>query len=142
MRHRRVEATAGVVDARSLIGRRMLTRLAVLLVAIWVAWAVAQEAWTANRLAAQASELRQRNAALQAQNADYRRDIGTVQSGAAAEEVARSSGYSRQDEKVYVVSSPAAPAPIASPSVAVQQTSPSFGDALRAWWSGLFGRRG
>lgn len=109
--------------------------------ALWICWAFAQEAWTANRLNAQASELRQRNAALQAQNEDYKRDIATVQSGAAAEEVARSNGYSKPDEKVYVVSQPAGMAPAAAP-VKVHQASPSFGEAVQSWLAGLLHRRG
>lgn len=141
MRHRRVEATAGVVDARSILGRRTLVRAGLLLIAAWIVVAFAQEAWTANRLSAQASELRHRNAALASQNADYERDIATVQSGAAAEEVARSNGYSKPDEKVYVVAQPtSAPLPLPAPAVPVQQASPSFGDALRGWWGGLIHR--
>ena len=100
MRHRRVETTAGVVDAHPLDARRLLTRVGIAALVLWIVVAFAQEAWTANRLSAQAADLRQRNAALQAQNAEYRRDITTVQSGAAAEEVARSNGYSRPDEHV------------------------------------------
>jgi cell division protein FtsB len=142
MRHRRVQSTAGVVDGRSLSGRRLLVRAGILFFTLWICWAFAQEAWTANRLAAQASELRQRNSALQSQNADYRRDIATVRSGAAAEEVARSNGYSKPDEKVYVVSQPAGAAPPAAPTVRVQQASPSFVSAVQSWWTGLLHRRG
>ena len=59
----------------------------------------------------------------------------------AAEEVARSNGYSKPDEKVYVVAEPtSAPLPLPAPAVHVQQASPSFGDALRAWWGGLLRR--
>ena len=142
MRHRRVQSTAGVVDGRSLSGRRWLVRAGLLVFVLWVGWAFAQEAWTANQLGAQASDLRQRNAALQSQNADYRRDIATVQSGAAAEEVARSNGYSKPDEKVYVVSQPAGAPAQAAPPVRVRQASPSFGDAWQSWLAAALHRRG
>lgn len=143
MRHRRVEATAGIVNARALSSRRLLVRGGAVLVAAWIALAFAQEAWTAHRLAAQAADLGRRNAAIAAQNQEYRRDIATVNSGAAAEEVARSNGYSKPDEKVFVVASPAAPAAggsgssTAAPGVDVKQASPSFGDAVRGWWEAV-----
>ncbi len=142
MRHRRVQSTAGVVGGRPLTGRRLLVRAGLVLFSLWVCWTFAQEAWTANRLAAQASDLRQRNAAVQAQNEDYKRDIATVQSGAAAEEVARSNGYSKPDEKVYVVSQPAAPAAPPAAAARIHQASPSFGEAVQSWWAGLLHRGG
>ena len=72
------------------------------------------------------------------------RDIVAVQSGSAAEEVARQNGYSRPDEHLYLVSAPPAPTPVPTAAPArVQDKSTSALDALRAWWSHLWshGRR-
>ena len=72
----------------------------------------------------------------------YRRDILAVQTGSAAEEVARQNGYSRPDEHLYLVSAPPAPTPSAAPPppAHVQDKSTSALDTLRAWWSGLVSR--
>jgi len=139
MRQRRVGATSGTVDRALAPSRRLLLRAGIVVLAGWAVVAFAQEAWTANRLAATASDLRDRNAQLQAQNEDYQRDIMAVKSGSAAEEVARQNGYSRPDEHLYLVSAPppAAPAPAPRPAH-VQDQSTSALDALRAWWNGLW----
>ena len=115
-------------------------RAGVAVLAAWAVFAFAQEAWTANRLNADAAALHSRNSVLQSQNDDYRRDILAVQSGGAAEEVARQNGYSRPDEHLYLVSAPPPqPAALASTpkpaSVHDQSSSPL--DALRAWWNGI-----
>lgn len=140
MRQRRVAATSGTVDRALVPSRRLFLRAAAVLLVAWGVVAFAQEAWTANRLAADASALREHNAQLQGQNDDYRRDILAVQSGSAAEEVARENGYSRPDEHLYLVSAPpppAAPTPAPRPAH-VQDQSPSALDALRSWWGGLW----
>jgi len=120
----------------------MLLRAGLALLAAWAVIAFAQEAWTASRLNAEAAALHGRNAVLQSQNNDYRRDIQAVQSGGAAEEVARQNGYSRPDEHLYLVSAPppqaAVPTPAPTPAPAtVHDHSSSALDALRAWWTGL-----
>ena len=147
MRNRRAGATAGTVDPRFPLSRRTLTRAAILVAVLWMAWAFVQEGWTASRLSAQASELRQRNAALDAQNQQYMRDIATVESGGASEEVARENGYAKPGEHVYVVGSPA---PVASPAasappgphavVTIHATSAGPFDGLVRWWSSLWTR--
>jgi cell division protein FtsB len=76
------------------------------LVAGWIIWAFAQELYLSYQLSRQAGDLRTQNAALQVSNEGYRRDIAAVSSGAAAEEEARLNGYSRSDEKLYLVSPP------------------------------------
>lgn len=121
-----------------------------------MAWAFADEAWTASRLSNQAADLRHRNAALQSQNEQYQRDIATVESGAAAEEVARQNGYARPGERIYVVGSPppapgstgaggvSSPAPPASPPARVRVGTVASGgplDGLGRWWSALWTRR-
>ena len=98
--------------------------------AVWVVWAFAQEAWTAHALNRQVADMRQRNAALERQNDDYRRDISAVRSGAAAEEVARQNGYARPSEKVYVVGNPP-PAP--PPALVRMEKTPGPLDGLAAW---------
>ncbi|TMF91994.1 MAG: hypothetical protein E6I08_00930 [Chloroflexi bacterium] len=142
MRQRRVGATSGTVDRALAPSRRMLLRAAVAALAGWAVIAFAQEAWTANRLAAGAAALRDQNTQLQEQNDAYRRDILAVQTGSAAEEVARQNGYSRPDEHLYLVSAPPAPTPSAAPPppANVQDKSTSALDTLRAWWSGLVSR--
>lgn len=107
-----------------------------------MAWAFGQEAWTAHRLSAEAADLRHQNTALSAQNRSYERDIATVQSGGASEEVARQNGYARPGEHVYVVASPpaggtAAPASPPPNNVRVVNTSVGPFDGLIAWWKGL-----
>jgi len=149
MRQRRAAATAGTVDSRFPVSNRVLTRVVVVGAALWMVWAFGQEAWAAHRLEAQASDLRQRNAALAAQNQSYSRDIATVQSGGASEEVARENGYARPGEHVYVVASPTPGAAAGAattvtpprPAVNVVNASPGAFDGIVRWWNGLW-RRG
>lgn len=167
MRQRRAGATAGTIDPRFPLSRRLLTRVAIALAVLWMAWAFAQEGWTASRLNAQAADLRQRNAALEAQNQQYSRDIATVQSGAASEEVARENGYTKPGEHVYVVGSPApvgspaagtggvagagsgsgaapsagAAAAATVPHAVVRNASPGPFDGLARWWASLWTKR-
>ena len=80
--------------------------LGLTIVAIWIVWAFAQEVLLSYQLSRQASDLRNQNAAMQATNDSYKRDIAALASGGAAEEEARLNGYSRSDEKLYIVSAP------------------------------------
>jgi hypothetical protein len=109
MRQRRASASDGVLRPRSLrTSREVLLLLGLALVAIWIVWAFAQEVFLSYQLSRDASDLKNQNAALQVANDGYRRDIAAVSSGGAAEEEARLNGYIRSDEKLYVVSQPAA----------------------------------
>lgn len=139
MRSRRVGVTSGIVHPRLPWPRRSLVQAGVLVVAIAVAWAFGQEAWAAHQLQAQAADLRARNAYLETQNNDYRRDIGAVQSGAAGEEVARENGYSKPGEKIYVIGSPPAPTPAPAPVVR-NTSSPGPLTGLGEFLRGLVGR--
>jgi cell division protein FtsB len=109
MRQRRASASNGVLRPRSVrASREVLLLLGLALVAIWIIWAFAQEVFLSYQLSRDASDLKNQNAALQVANEGYRRDIAAVSSGRAAEEEARLNGYVRSDEKLYVVSQPAA----------------------------------
>ncbi len=150
MRQRRAGATAGTLKSRFPLSKQLLMRAALAMAVVWMASAFAQEAWTAYRLGADATALRQHNAALAAQNQSYARDIASVKSGAAAEEVARQNGYARPGEHVYVVATPppaAAAAPVAGPAptsvdtAKVVNSSPSLLDVIGRWLAGAVHRR-
>ena len=107
-------------------------------VGVWMIGSFAQEALLSQGLERQASGLRERNAALAAQNAAYGRDIDVMSSGAGAEEEARLNGYARSDEKVYLVSRPQS---AASPKPAVTiESSPNPWDQIRRWLANLWHR--
>lgn len=107
MRQRRASASHGVLRPRRLrISREVLLLVALALLAGWIVWAFAQELYLSYQLSHQAAEVRSQNAALQLANEGYRRDIAAVSSGGAAEEEARLNGYSRPDEKLYLVNPP------------------------------------
>lgn len=83
---------------------------------LWLLWSFAQEMQLNRELAHRAAELRRQNAALESENAGYRRDIAASSSGAAAEEEARQNGYSRPTERVYLVVATPSPTPSAAPA--------------------------
>jgi len=107
-------------------------------VGIWMIGSFAQEALLSHGLERQANGLRDRNAALAAQNAAYERDIQVMSSGAGAEEEARLNGYARSDEKVYLVSRPQSAAP-PKPVVKIE-SSPNPWDQIRRWLANLWHR--
>jgi cell division protein FtsB len=112
-------APPGVPRPRLVAARRTIVLAAVLGVAVWAAFAYAQEAYLGHRLSQQVSDLRQQNALLAEQNQGYHRDISAIKSGAVDEEEARRNGYSRPYEHVYLVTgtpSPAPPSPKATPT--------------------------
>ena len=83
----------------------------VTVLAIWTAYAFAQEAYIGHRLAQQVSDLHRTNARLAAENSGYHKDVQSVTSGAANEEEARLSGYARPYERLYLVTAPPSPTP-------------------------------
>jgi cell division protein FtsB len=113
MRHSTVIVAAGSPRAGANPLRRGLLFAAVALALAWSAVAFAQEASVGHRLGQQASDLRQQNAVLAAQNQGYQKDIQSLTSGAANEEEARLNGYARSNERLYLVTSPPSPSPIA-----------------------------
>lgn len=90
--------------------------------------------YLSHRLSAQAVALQQQNNALQAENSGYKKDIAAVASGASAEEDARTNGYAKSGEKVYVIGAPPA-GTRPRPTVKVVGAQPAPWDSLRAWMS-------
>jgi membrane protein implicated in regulation of membrane protease activity len=99
--------TVGKVNMPAPLSKEVALLALLLVVAVWVGYAFAQEMLLNHRLNAQAAELRQQNAAIAAANNGYRRDLLASSVGAAADEDARQHGYARNDERVYVVGRPA-----------------------------------
>jgi len=96
-------------------------------VAVWALYAYAQEAYLTHKLSQQVSDLRGQNALIAEQNQGYHRDIQAITTGAADEEEARLSGYSRPQERVYLVTTAPSPTPVAaspSPKASLAPTTP------------------
>ena len=108
----------GGVRPRGLGARRIVVLLALAAFVAWMAYAYAQEAYLAHRLSQQASDLRQQNALIASQNQGYHKDIQAISNGAANEEQARLNGYSRPNERLYLITAtppPTTPSPTAKP---------------------------
>lgn len=110
--------------------------LAICVASTWMGWSLLHELALSHQLTAQATQLRQQNAATQSTNQRYGRDIAAASSGASAEEDARQDGYARPKEKVFIVSgvAPVGPDSGAAPS---GQTNPLAG--FWRWFSGSSG---
>jgi hypothetical protein len=107
--------------------RRIALTVAFIVVAAWALYAYAQEAYLSHKLGQQVSDLRQQNALIAEQNQGYHRDIQAITTGAADEEEARLSGYSRPQERVYLVTAPPSPTPAPpspSPKASPAPTTP------------------
>ena len=133
---RRINTTTrvGKVSMPAPFSKQFLLLALLLAVAVWVAYAFAQEVLLNHQLNAQAAELRQQNATVAAQNYGYRRDLLASSAGATADEDARAHGYARNDERVYVVGGPAPSAvvPAAAPAK-VKVEGRGFGELLGRW---------
>lgn len=116
MRPRRASASNGIVDKRVRFSHQTFLLALMAVFALWMVGSLFQELSLNQSLNQQAASLRDQNAALRTTNDSYRKDIGAVTSGAAAEEEARKDGYARSGEKLYVVATPrpAQPAPAAA----------------------------
>ena len=125
MRHRKPSAIYGIVNRRMHVSRETVIMVALAVAAIWLVSSFAQEVFLSRDLGRQAADLRQQNAALQAENRGYQRDIAASTSGAAAEEEARGDGYSKPKEKLYMIgaSPPPAPAHAAPPTGAAKKSA-------------------
>jgi hypothetical protein len=95
--------------------RRIALIIVFALAALWALYAYAQEAYLSHKLGSQVSDLHRQNALIAEQNQGYHKDIQAITTGAADEEEARLSGYSRPQERVYLVTDPPSPTP-ATPS--------------------------
>jgi len=131
MRLRRASASNGIVNKRVRLSQETLVLAGMALVGLWMLGSLVQELALNQSLSRQAATLRQRNAAMESTNDGYRRDIGAISSGAAAEEEARRDGYARSDERLYIIATPppTTPAPRPRQSPAAAPRSP-----LEALW--------
>ena len=91
--------------------RHAITSVVFLLVAVWVGWAFAQEAFVSHRLLQQAADLRHQNVVIAAQNQGYKKDVQAITSGSANEEEARLNGYAKPNEHTYLVTTAPSPSP-------------------------------
>src|SRR5712691_9759664 len=117
MRHSKAVVAAGSVRASTHGVRRTIVVAVVAVIAIWTAYAFAQEAYIGHKLSQQVADLHRQNARLAAENNGYRTDVQSITSGAANEEQARTNGYARPGERLYLLTAPPAPPP-ATPSPA------------------------
>jgi len=118
MRHSKAIVAAGSVRTSVHGLRRTVVVVVVAVIAIWAAYAFAQEAYIAHKLSQNVADLHRQNSRLAAENNGYRKDVQSVTSGAADEEQARLNGYSRKGERIYLVTAPPSPtpqAPVATP---------------------------
>jgi hypothetical protein len=105
--------------------KRTAILLAFALGGAWAVYTYAQEAYLAHRLGQQVSDLQRQDALLAGQNRGYHRDLSAMTSGAANEEEARLSGYSRPQEKLYMVTPSPSPTPgSATPSASAPPSTP------------------
>jgi cell division protein FtsB len=118
MRNSKILVAAGSARTRGLSMRHLVTAAVCLVLAVWVGYAFVQEAYLSHKLSQQASDIRNQNAVLAAQNQGYRKDVQAITSGAANEEEARLNGYSKPNERTFLVTTPPSPSPTppASPS--------------------------
>ena len=130
MRPRRASASNGIVDKRVRLSHQTFILAGIAVMGIWLAGSLVQELSLNQSLSQQASSLRDQNAALRTTNDEYRKDIGAVTSGAAAEEEARRDGYARSGEKLYIVASPPPSTP--APAAAKRGSTPGPSNLLDA----------
>jgi cell division protein FtsB len=121
MRPRRASASHGIVDKRVRLSHQTFLLAAMAVFGLWMVGSLIQELSLNQSLSRQAAALSDQNAALRSTNDAYRKDIGAVTSGAAAEEEARKDGYARSGEKLYLITTP--PPSTAVPAAARKQAS-------------------
>jgi hypothetical protein len=140
---RRINTTTrvGKVNKPAPFSKQLVLLALLLAVAVWVAYAFAQEAFLNHQLNAQAADLQRLNAIVAAQNDGYRRDLLASAAGVAAGEDARAHGYARSDERVYVVGGPAPAAPNPPPARAtVSIEGRGFWESLGRWIANFWHR--
>ncbi len=140
---RRINTTTkvGKVNMPAPLSKQFVLLALLLALAVWAAYAFAQEAFLNHQLNAAAADLRRQNATVAAQNDGYRRDLLASSAGASAGEDARAHGYARSDERVYVVGGPvpseATPPPVRA-KVSVEGRG--FWESLGRWIANFWHR--
>jgi len=122
MRNSKVLVAAGSVRTGGLSMRHAVTSVVFLVVAIWVGYAFAQEAYLSHKLTQQAADLRHQNAVIASQNQGYKKDVQAITSGSANEEEARLNGYAKPNERTFLVTTPPSPSPTPSASPSATPT--------------------
>lgn len=138
MRPRRASASNGIVNRRLRLSHQTVLGAVIAVIGLWMIGSLVQEISLEHSLSQQASKLREQNAALEATNQGYRRDIAAVSSGAAAEEEARKDGYARSEERTYIIATPPPPTPQPRRPKTGAPTGPAA--ALQAAWNFMLGR--
>jgi cell division protein FtsB len=123
MRYTTALTAPGTPRPRTNALRRIALTIVLVVAAAWALYGYAQEAYLNHKLGQQVSDLRQQNALIAEQNQGYHRDIQAITTGAADEEEARLSGYSRPQERVYLVT--AAPSPTPAPPSPSPKATPA-----------------
>ncbi|HEY8854665.1 MAG TPA: hypothetical protein VIN12_05265 [Candidatus Dormibacteraeota bacterium] len=118
MRHSKAIVAAGSVRTSGHGVRRTIIVAVVAVIAVWTAYAFAQEAYIGHKLSQQVADLHRQNSRLAAENKGYRKDVLSMTSGAANEEEARQNGYARIGERVYLITEAPSPSPSPSPPAA------------------------
>jgi cell division protein FtsB len=105
-------------------------------VVIWGVWAFGSELMLNLRLSRQVDALRTQNALLATSNQQTRSQLATASSPNALEEKARTQGYARPGEQVYVIPSPSPTVnPVAAPK---KQKDVAPWDAAARWLKNLW----
>ena len=140
---RRINTTTrvGKVNTPAPLSKQFVLLALLLVAAVWVAYAFAQEVLLNHQLNAQAADLRRQNATVAAQNDGYRRDLLASSAGATAAEDARAHGYARSDERVYIVGGPASGTATGLPARAkVSVEGRGFWESLGRWIANFWHR--
>ena len=140
---RRINTTSrvGKVNKSAPLSKQFLLLALLLMAAVWVVYAFAQEVILNHQLNAQAANLSRQNATVAAQNDGYRRDLLASSVGATAGEDARTHGYARSDERVYVVGGPAPSTTTPPPArVRVSVEGRGFWESLGRWIANFWHR--
>jgi hypothetical protein len=111
MRNSKVLVAAGSVRTGGLSMRHLVTIVVVFMVAIWVGYGFIQEAFLSHKLSQQAADLRHQNSVIAGQNQGYKKDVQAITSGSANEEEARMNGYTKPNERSFLVTAPTSPSP-------------------------------
>jgi hypothetical protein len=141
MRRINTSSRVGKVNTPAPLSKQVVLLALLLAVAVWVAYAFAQEVYLNHQLNAEAADMRQQNATVAAQNDGYRRDLLASSAGTTAGEDARAHGYARSDERVYVVGGAAPSVAIPLPARAkVSVEGRGFWESLGRWIANLWHR--